>query len=39
MKALNFACFKPEENATRSVKRNKHNFIKIVRDKFAMSIR
>ena len=39
MKAINDACFKLEEKATRSVKKKKNNFISVVEDKFAMSIR
>ena len=39
MKAVNYACFKLEEKATRSVKKKKNNFINVIRDKFAMSIR
>ena len=34
MKTINYACFKLEEKATRSVKKNKNNFIKVIRDKF-----
>ena len=39
MKAINYACFKLEEKITRSAKQNKSNFINIMGDKFAMSIR
>ena len=39
MKAINYAYFKLEENITRSVKKNKNNFMNIIGDKFAMSIR
>ena len=39
MKAVNYACFELEEKATRSVKKKKNNFINVIRDKFAMSIR
>ena len=39
MKGINYACFKPEEKATRNVKKKKNNFINAIRDKFAMSIR
>ena len=39
MKPINYACFKLEEKITRSVKKNKSNFINIIGDKFAMSIR
>ena len=39
MKAVNYACFKLEEKITRSVTQNKSNFINIIEDKFAMSIR
>ena len=38
MKAINYACFKLEENITRSVKQNKSNSIGIIGHKFAMSI-
>ena len=37
MKAVN-ACFKLEEKATRKVKKKKNNFIKVIGDKFDMSI-
>ena len=37
MKAINYACFKLEEKATRSVKKKKNNFINVIGDKFAMS--
>ena len=39
MKAINYAYFKLKENTTRSVKKNKKNFMNIIGDKFAMSIR
>ena len=39
MKAINYACFKLEEKITRDVKKNDNNFINIIGDKFAMSIR
>ena len=39
MKAINYASFKLEEKINRSVKQNKSNFINIMGDKFAMSIR
>ena len=39
MKAINYAYFNLEENITRSVKKNKNNFMNIIGDKFAMSIR
>ena len=39
MKPIHSASFKLEENVTRNVKKNKSNFINIVGDKFAMSIR
>ena len=32
-------CFKLEEKTTASVKKNKSNFIKVIGDTFAMSIR
>ena len=38
MRKINYACFKLEENAITSVKRNKNNFINI-RDKLTISIR
>ena len=38
MKAINYAFFKLGEKATRSVKKNKNNFINIIGDKFPMSI-
>ena len=38
MKAINSACFKLEKN-TRSVKKNKNNFIIVIGDKFATSVR
>ena len=34
MKAINYACFKLEEKTNRSVKKNKSNFINVIRDKF-----
>ena len=34
---INYACFKVEEKASRSVKNN-NNFINIIRDKFTISI-
>ena len=39
MKTINYACFKLEEKATTSVKKKKNNFINVIGDKFAMSIR
>ena len=39
MKAITYACFKLEEKATRSVKKKKNNFINVIGDKFARSIR
>ena len=39
MKEIYYACFKLEEKTTRSVKKNKNNFINVIGDKFAMSIR
>ena len=39
MKAINYAYFKFEEKANRSVKKKKNNFISVIGDKFAMSIR
>ena len=38
MKLINYACFKLEEKATRSVKNDKNTFINIIGDKFAMNI-
>ena len=32
MKAINYECFKPEEKATRSVKKQKNNFINVIGD-------
>ena len=39
MKATNYPCFKLEEKNTKNVKKNKHNFINVTGDKFAISIR
>ena len=39
MKAINYAYFKLEEEATRSAKKNKTNFINVIGDEFATSIR
>ena len=39
MKAINYACFNLEETITRNVKKNKSNYINIIGDKLAMSIR
>ena len=39
MKAIHYAFFKLGEKATRSVKKNKNNFINIIGDRFPMSIR
>ena len=39
MKTINYAYFKLEEKITGSIKKNKSNFINIIGDKFAMSIR
>ena len=39
MKEISFTCLKLEVKATRSVKKNKNNFINIVGDKFAMRIK
>ena len=38
MKLINYACFKLEEKATRSVKNDKNTLINIIGDKFAMNI-
>ena len=35
MKAVNYACFKLEKKATRSVKKSKNNFINVFRDKLS----
>ena len=35
MKAVNYACFKLEKKATRSVKKNKNNCINVFRDKLS----
>ena len=39
MKAIYYAYFKLEEKATRKVKKNKNNFINIIRNKFATKTR
>ena len=39
MKAINYAYFKLEKKTTRSVKKNKNNFIKVIGDKLAVGIR
>ena len=39
MEAINYACFKPEKKSTRTVKKNKINFVKVLGDKFTMNIR
>ena len=39
VKAINYGCFKLEEKAIRSVKKNKNNFINAIADKVFMSIR
>ena len=39
MKAIYYACFKLEVKTTRSVKKNKNNFINVIADRFAMRIR
>ena len=39
MKAINYVCFKLEEKATGSIKKNKNNSISLTRDKFAMKTR
>ena len=36
---INYASFKLEEKATRTVKKNKKNFLNVIGDKFVMSIR
>ena len=36
---INYACFKLEEKISRSVKKKKSDFINIIGDKFAISIR
>ena len=33
MKAINYICFKLEEKDTRSVRKDKNNFINVIRDK------
>ena len=38
VKAINSGCFKLEEKAIRSVKKNKNNFINVIRDKFTISV-
>ena len=37
MKAINYACFKLEEKATKSIQKDKNNFINVIKDKFVMS--
>ena len=37
MKAINYACFRLEEEIIRTVTKNKSNFINIIGDPFAMS--
>ena len=39
MKAICYVFFKLEEKATRKVKKNKNNFINIIRNTFATKIR
>ena len=39
MEAIYYACFKLEEKITKSVKKNKINFVNITVDKFSMSVR
>ena len=39
MKAINYVYFKLEEIATRSITKNRRNFMSVIEDKFAMSIR
>ena len=39
MKAIYYSCFQLEVKTIRSVKKNKNNFINVIGDKFAMSIR
>ena len=39
MKAMNYAQFKLEEKATRNVKKKKNNFINVIGDTFAISVR
>ena len=39
MKAINYVCFKLVEKVTISVKKNKNNFISVIGNKFAISIR
>ena len=38
MKAVNFACFKLGEKASKSVKKNKNNFINVIENKLTMSL-
>ena len=38
MKTINYTCFKLEEKAMRSVKRNKNNFVNVIEEIFVMSI-
>ena len=39
MKAINYVCFKLEGKIARGIKNNKRNFISVIEDKFAMSIK
>ena len=39
MKATNYVCFELEEETTEGVENNKRNFISVIGDKFAMSIK
>ena len=38
MKAINYACFKLEEKPTKSVKKDKNNFINIIGEEFAIAL-
>ena len=38
MKAINYACFKLEKKATKSVKKKKNNFNNVIGDNFATSM-
>ena len=38
MKTINYTCFKLEEKAMRSVKRNKNSFVNVIEETFVMSI-
>ena len=39
MKTINYPCFKLEEKPLEALSKNNNNFINVIGDKFAMSIR